>query len=203
MDGFGPNKLRPKGVWTWPKLIMLWAGPNPLGLGLGQIQTHPLIETWLKTMGQEYTRIHTFSVGNWPKGVNPCIFPLIYPYQWKCTRIHTFWPKGVNPCTFLTHTLWTRNVQGFTHFQIKCQKPSKMKRCESLYIPGPYLMGGEYTRIHTFSGDFKDFAFLLSFYRDGNLQGFTPFQNLIVESLVRKWPYSWCLIYFITSSDLT
>ena len=155
------------------------------------------------SMGQEYTRIHTFSVGNWPKGVNPCIFPLIYPYQWKCTRIHTFWPKGVNPCTFLTHTLWTRNVQGFTHFQIKCQKPSKMKRCESLYIPGPYLMGGEYTRIHTFSGDFKDFAFFVSFYRDGNLQGFTPFQNLIVESLVRKWPYSWCLIYFITSSDLT
>ena len=148
-------------------------------------------------MGQEYTRIHTFSVGNWPKGVNPCIFPLIYPYQWKCTRIHTFWPKGVNPCTFLTHTLWTRNVQGFTHFQIKCQKPSKMKRCESLYIPGPYLMGREYTRIHTFSGDFKDFAFFVSFYIDGNLQGFTPFQNLIVESLVRY------LIYFITSSDLT
>ena len=157
----------------------------------------------ISSMGQEYTRIHTFSVGNWPKGVNPCIFPLIYPYQWKCTRIHTFWPKGVNPCTFLTHTLWTRNVQGFTHFQIKCQKPSKMKRCESLYIPGPYLMGEEYTRIHTFSGDFKDFAFFVSFYRDGNLQGFTPFQNLIVESLVRKWPYSWCLIYFITSSDLT
>ena len=143
-------------------------------------------------MGQEYTRIHTFSVGNWPKGVNPCIFPLIYPYQWKCTRIHTFWPKGVNPCTFLTHTLWTRNVQGFTHFQIKCQKPSKMKRCESLYIPGPYLMGGEYTRIHTFSGDFKDFAFFVSFYRDGNLQGFTPFhleKNIIVGSLVIKWPY--------------
>ena len=107
------------------------------------------------SMGQEYTRIHTFSVGNWPKGVNPCIFPLIYPYQWKCTRIHTFWPKGVNPCTFLTHTLWTRNVQGFTYFQIKCQKPSKMKRCESLYIPGPYLMGRKHTRIHTFSNGSK------------------------------------------------
>ena len=84
------------------------------------------------SMGQELTRIHTFSDWNWPKGVNPCIFPLIYSYQWKFTRIHTFWPKGMNPCKFLTHTLWARNLQGFTHFQMKCQKPPKMKRCESL-----------------------------------------------------------------------
>ena len=54
-------------------------------------------------------------------------------------------------------------------------------------------MGRKVTRIHTFSRDFWDFAFFVSFYRDGNLQEFTPFHNLekniIIGSLVIKWPY--------------
>ena len=53
-------------------------------------------------------------------------------------------------------------------------------------------MGRKVTRIHTFSRNFGDFAFFVSFYRDGNLQGFTPFhleKNIIVGSLVIKWPY--------------
>ena len=39
-----------------------------------------------------------------------------------------------------------RNIQGFTLFR---------KRCESLYISGPYLMGRKHTRIHTFSNGSK------------------------------------------------
>ena len=95
----------------------------------------------------------------------------------ECTRIHTFSNKM--PKTIKNEKVWI------------------------LVYSWPIPYGrGIYKDSHIFRR-FQRFCIFCKFFRDGNLQGFTPFQNLIVESLVRKWPYSWCLIYFITSSDLT
>ena len=97
----------------------------------------------------------------------------------KHTRIHTF----SNGSKF--EKVW---ILVCFHQSFYDKQSNHLKRCESLYISGPYLMGRELTRIYTFSNDsFSDQIWKgvnpCKFHPNaldwGNIHGFTPFQILI------------------------